>query len=154
MIPVPSGVRVWLATGVTDMRRGMNTLALQVQQLGRDPHAGDLFVFRGHPACVSEPICELSLAEAGIGTIIWATGYALDYVWLEVDAFDEKGRPKHQRDVSTEPGVYFIELPWLSRRGSSFIWGRVARRQVPGRPDRRPARPFGVSLVGVIARRR
>jgi transposase len=48
MIPVPSGVRVWLATGVTDMRRGMNSLALQVQEgLGRDPHAGDLFVFRG-----------------------------------------------------------------------------------------------------------
>ena len=48
MIPVPSGVRVWLASGVTDMRRGMNTLALQVQEdLGRDPRAGDLFVFRG-----------------------------------------------------------------------------------------------------------
>src|SRR4030081_2866541 len=48
MIPVPSGVRVWLAVGHTDMRRGMNTLAVQVQQgLGRDPHAGDLYVFRG-----------------------------------------------------------------------------------------------------------
>jgi transposase len=48
MIPVPSGVRVWLAAGVTDMRRGMNSLALQVQEsLGRDPHAGDLFVFGG-----------------------------------------------------------------------------------------------------------
>ena len=48
MIPVPSGVRVWLATGVTDMRRGMNTLALQVQQeLGHDPQLGDLYVFRG-----------------------------------------------------------------------------------------------------------
>ncbi|EKM98204.1 MULTISPECIES: IS66 family insertion sequence element accessory protein TnpB [unclassified Acidocella] len=48
MIPVPSGVRVWLASGVTDMRRGMNGLALQVQQaLGRDPYAGDLYVFRG-----------------------------------------------------------------------------------------------------------
>ena len=48
MIPVPGGVRVWLASGVTDMRRGMNTLALQVQEgLGRDPHAGDLYVFRG-----------------------------------------------------------------------------------------------------------
>ena len=48
MIPVPSGVRVWLATGATDMRRGMNGLALQVQQaLERDPHAGDLYVFRG-----------------------------------------------------------------------------------------------------------
>ena len=48
MIPVPSGVRVWLATGATDIRRGMNGLALQVQEgLGRDPHAGDLYVFRG-----------------------------------------------------------------------------------------------------------
>jgi transposase len=48
MIPVSSGVRVWLAVGRTDMRRGMNGLALQVQQaLGRDPHGGDLFVFRG-----------------------------------------------------------------------------------------------------------
>ena len=48
MIPVPAGVRVWIATGATDMRRGMNSLALQVQQsLARDPHAGDLFAFRG-----------------------------------------------------------------------------------------------------------
>jgi transposase len=48
MIPVPSDVRVWLAVGRTDMRRGMNGLALQVQEaLGRDPHAGDLYVFRG-----------------------------------------------------------------------------------------------------------
>lgn len=48
MIVVPSGVRVWLAGGVTDMRCGMNSLALKVQEgLGRNPHAGDLFVFRG-----------------------------------------------------------------------------------------------------------
>ena len=48
VIPVPAGVRVWLAVGHTDMRRGMNSLAIQVQQgLGRDPHAGDLYVFRG-----------------------------------------------------------------------------------------------------------
>ena len=48
MIVPPTGVRVWLANGHTDMRRGMNGLALQVQQaLQRDPHAGDLYVFRG-----------------------------------------------------------------------------------------------------------
>jgi transposase len=48
MIAPPVGVRVWLAAGVTDMRRGMNSLALQVQQvLRRDPHVGDLYVFRG-----------------------------------------------------------------------------------------------------------
>ena len=48
MIALPADLRVWLAGGVTDMRCGMNSLALKVQQgLGRDPHAGDLFVFRG-----------------------------------------------------------------------------------------------------------
>src|SRR5438105_9884537 len=48
MIPVPSGVRVWIATGRTDMRRGMNSLALLVQEVfKRDPHGGDLYVFRG-----------------------------------------------------------------------------------------------------------
>jgi transposase len=48
MIPLPSGVRVWIAVGQTDMRRGMNSLALLVQEaLKRDPHGGDLYVFRG-----------------------------------------------------------------------------------------------------------
>jgi transposase len=48
MITPPAGVRVWLAAGMTDMRSGMNGLALQVQQgLRRDPHAGDFYVFRG-----------------------------------------------------------------------------------------------------------
>ena len=48
MIPVRADVRVWIASGATDMRCGMNTLALRIQQgLGRDPHAGDLYVFRG-----------------------------------------------------------------------------------------------------------
>jgi transposase len=48
MIPFPSSPRVWLATGHTDMRRGMNGLALQVQEvLKRDPYGGHVFVFRG-----------------------------------------------------------------------------------------------------------
>jgi transposase len=48
MIPMPANLRVWLATGATDMRKGMNGLALLVQEgLKRDPHAGDLYVFRG-----------------------------------------------------------------------------------------------------------
>ena len=48
MIPIPSGVRVWLATGHTDMRRGFPSLALQVQEaLKQDPLGGHLFCFRG-----------------------------------------------------------------------------------------------------------
>jgi putative flavoprotein involved in K+ transport len=75
------------------------------------------------PACVTDPILELDLADAGVTSIVWATGFAVDYSWLHVDAFDERGRPQHRRGVSSEPGVYFLGLPWLSRRGSSFIWG-------------------------------
>jgi len=49
MIPFPLGVRVWLAVGRTDMRRGMNGLALQVQEaLQRDPHA-PIFSSSGAP---------------------------------------------------------------------------------------------------------
>ena len=48
MIPVPTGVQVWLATGHTDMRKGFDGLALLVQEmLKRNPHDGHLFVFRG-----------------------------------------------------------------------------------------------------------
>ncbi len=48
MIPIPVGVRVWLATGHTDMRKGFDGLALMVQEtFKRDPHGGHLFVFRG-----------------------------------------------------------------------------------------------------------
>ena len=50
MIAFPPGAKVWLAGGATDMRKGMNGLALLVQQgLGRDPHGGELFCFRGRP---------------------------------------------------------------------------------------------------------
>ena len=48
MITLPNGVRVWLATGHTDMRKGFASLALQVQEvLRRDPLCGHLFCFRG-----------------------------------------------------------------------------------------------------------
>lgn len=75
------------------------------------------------PECLSNPILELDLEEAGVTSIIWATGYKVDHSWLKVNAFNEKGMPKHQRGVSAEAGIYFLGLPWLSRRGSSFIWG-------------------------------
>jgi putative flavoprotein involved in K+ transport len=75
------------------------------------------------PECVIHPVLELDLAAAGVTSIVWATGYAVDYSWLDVNALDANGKPQHQRGISSEPGVYFVGLPWLSRRGSSFIWG-------------------------------
>jgi putative flavoprotein involved in K+ transport len=75
------------------------------------------------PQCVVDPILAINLKAAGITSIIWATGYTFDFGWVRIDAFDANGRPKHDRGVSTVPGLYFLGLPWLSRRASSFIWG-------------------------------
>ena len=70
MIPMPSGVRVWIATGHTDMRRGMQGLALQVQeQLKRDPHAGDLYIFRGRRGDLAK-----ILWHDGVGLSLYASG--------------------------------------------------------------------------------
>ncbi|MGV8890998.1 MAG: flavin-containing monooxygenase [Pseudomonas sp.] len=88
--------------------------------LPEEPEARHTFA---DPECVTQPILELDLTKAGVTSIIWATGFATDYSWLKVDALDANGKPQHQRGVSSEPGVYFLGLPWQSRRGSSFIWG-------------------------------
>ena len=72
MIPIASGVRVWIAAGHTDMRKGMQGLALLVQEgLGRDPFAGDVFVFRGRGGA------RVSINAAASATLIAATLRAL-----------------------------------------------------------------------------
>ena len=75
------------------------------------------------PGWVADPVLELDLHEHGVTSIVWATGYRVDYGWLKVDAFDEAGRPVHHRGISCVPGIYFLGLPWQTRRGSSFIFG-------------------------------
>jgi transposase len=73
MIPIPSGGRVWIATGHTDMRRGMQGLALQVQEsLHRDPHAGDLYIFRGR--------------RGDLAKILWHDGIGLSLYAVSISA--------------------------------------------------------------------
>lgn len=88
--------------------------------LPEEPQARDMLP---DPECLTHPIRSLDLEAEGISTIIWATGYRQDFSWMKVDTFDERGAPIHQRGVSREPGLYFLGLPWQSRRGSTFIWG-------------------------------
>ncbi|GHL92002.1 hypothetical protein ECZU50_00970 [Escherichia coli] len=48
MIPLPSGTKIWLVAGITDMRNGFNGLAAKVQTtLKDDPMSGHVFIFRG-----------------------------------------------------------------------------------------------------------
>jgi putative flavoprotein involved in K+ transport len=69
------------------------------------------------------PILELDLAQAGITSIIWASGFKRDYSWLQVDTFEEDGTPLHEMGVGKEPGIYFLGLPFQTRRRSSFLFG-------------------------------
>ena len=89
-------------------------------QFPEEPEARE---FAANATCISNPVLKLDMARANIKTIIWATGFSHDYRWMNVDVFDDAGKPQHQRGVTNEPGIYFLGLPWLSRRGSSFIWG-------------------------------
>jgi len=75
------------------------------------------------PPDVLDPIRELPLHNAGVRSIVWATGYTLDFGWLKVPVFDERGAPVHRRGVTAVPGLYFLGLAWLSKRTSSFIGG-------------------------------
>jgi transposase len=64
MIALPPGVRVYLACGVTDMRKGMAGLAMLVQQgLAEDPFSGALYAFRGR--------------RAGLIKLLWHDGIGL-----------------------------------------------------------------------------
>ena len=85
-----------------------------------DPQARDI---KPDPDCLTSPLKQLHLAEAGVNAVIWATGYSVDYSWLDVDVTDQQNKPVHQRGVTAVPGLYFLGLPWQSRRGSAFIWG-------------------------------
>jgi len=113
-----------LARGDTNYLSVLDEADVYVARNGLDlPEEPDARNIGPDPYCVTNPVLEVNLAEAGITSIVWATGFAVDFGWLKVDAFDEGGRPKHRRGVSAEPGIYFLGLPWLSRRASSFIWG-------------------------------
>ena len=87
------------------------------------PEEPEARIIRPDPECVRNPLFDLHLAETGVTSIIWATGYRLDFDWLKLDAFDDKGRPAHERGVAKIPGLYFLGLAWLARRASPFIWG-------------------------------
>ncbi|MBM7520016.1 flavin-containing monooxygenase [Nocardioides nitrophenolicus] len=113
-----------IAAGDANLLALLDQADAWVEANGMDlPEEPEARVLGADPASVTDPLLALDLAEAGITSIVWATGFATDYSWLPAGALDESGRPAHRRGVSAEPGIYFVGLPWLSRRGSSFIWG-------------------------------
>jgi putative flavoprotein involved in K+ transport len=75
------------------------------------------------PRWAREPQTELNLRSAGIGSVIWATGYRRDYSWLHAPVLDAAGEPVQRRGITAVPGLYFLGLWFMWRRDSSFIDG-------------------------------
>lgn len=73
-----------------------------------------------------EPDSPLDCGAANIQTVIWCTGYQMDFRWVEVPVFDGKGYPGHDRGVTPIVGLYFLGLPWLYTWGSGRFSG-IAR---------------------------
>ena len=75
------------------------------------------------PLCVVEPVRRLDIGTEAIGAVVWATGYGLDFGWIDVPVLDAGGEPVHAGGITAVPGLYFLGLQWLSRMNSSFLSG-------------------------------
>jgi putative flavoprotein involved in K+ transport len=83
-------------------------------------------------------IRQLNLRQAGITTVIWATGFKFDFSWIDAPVFDASGYPVTDRGVTEVPGLYFIGLNWMHKRKSGILFGvnedatYLARRIIDG----------------------
>jgi putative flavoprotein involved in K+ transport len=85
-------------------------------------------------------VTELDYIAANISTIVWSTGFASNFRWIELPAFDGKGYPTHERGITSVAGLYFLGLPWLYTWGSGrfsgiardaeFLGESIARRTI------------------------
>ncbi|MCU0477783.1 MAG: NAD(P)/FAD-dependent oxidoreductase [Chloroflexi bacterium] len=65
----------------------------------------------------------LDLADAGISTVIWATGFRPSMAWLPAGLLDERGALRHAGGVTAVPGLCALGFPWLRTRGSGIVYG-------------------------------
>ncbi len=70
-----------------------------------------------------DPPTALHLEAEGLGTVVWATGYAGDFSWLTADLLDDAGRPRHVGTAGVAPGLWYVGLRWLTRRSSGNFLG-------------------------------
>ena len=72
---------------------------------------------------VWSPPPRVDLAAEGISAVIWATGYGVDFGWIDLPVLDARGEAVHRNGISAVPGLYFLGLQWLSKMNSSFLSG-------------------------------
>jgi putative flavoprotein involved in K+ transport len=70
-----------------------------------------------------DPPRTLDLRTAGVGSVVWSTGYAGDFSYLDTGLVDPDGRPRHDGVAGAAPGLFHVGLRWLTRRSSGNFLG-------------------------------
>jgi hypothetical protein len=102
----------------------------------------------------------LDLCRTGIATVLWATGYRLDYRWMDLPIFDEFGYPSQRRGVTEVPGLYFVGLLWQHNQLSATLLGasldsqRSMALQPKGRSKNRVASDPGSMTIASAGNQR
>jgi putative flavoprotein involved in K+ transport len=113
-----------LANGDTSYMTFLDMLDAHVERHGLNlPEEPAARALLAAPSCVTEPARRLDLAKEGIGAVVWATGYGVDFGWIDIDVLDSRGDPVHRGGVTGVPGLYFLGLQWLSKMYSAFLSG-------------------------------
>jgi putative flavoprotein involved in K+ transport len=65
----------------------------------------------------------LELDDAGLTSIVWCTGFTGDFSWVHLPVLDDAAQPRHRGGATSDRGVWFVGLPWLTRRKSGIFFG-------------------------------
>ena len=121
------GTRVDLAADLAESldtidrvcRQDLAELDGYIAENGIDAPESDLERIDWQPT--AEP-ATLDLRQAGIGAVIYATGFRFDFGWIDLPVFDERGYPRYERGVTELPGLYFVGLHWQHTMGSGLFY--------------------------------
>lgn len=124
VLEIGPGLAESLAEGDLAFSGFLDVVDAYVQRQGLDvPLEPEARATKPNPPCVTTPLRRLDLNAEGISAIVWATGYGVDFGWIDLPVFDPRGEPVHRKGISEVPGLYFLGLQWLSKMNSSFLSG-------------------------------
>ena len=132
---LPNNQPMWAFLVATGLLRAPRHTALGRRLHGRPEPvvSGDLARLRGFANAHFIGRAEAALPTGGLqgrraatpplDAVVWATGYAPDYAWLELPILGPDGAPRHRRGLTDAPGVAFLGLNWLDSRRSALLHG-------------------------------
>ena len=117
----------------------LNLVDKYIAEKGIEAPHSDIKPVRWQPDSVLET---LDLEQAGISSVIYATGFTYDFSWIDLPIFDDRGYPRYERGITELPGLYFVGLHWMHTAGSGlfsqvgrdaeYVVEQINRNRTPG----------------------